>query len=98
MSYQQYARTSTSRNQDRTFLCSQEEVWIRELMVTHINYNNHNLYFSQDDNSMDYSSQDSIPIDFSRNNKIDMMHGHLTNVMMEEDMLDRRNNVILVRQ
>lgn len=46
---------------------------------------------------MDYSSQDSIPIDFSRNNKIDMMHGHLTNVMMEEDMLERRNNVILVR-
>lgn len=46
---------------------------------------------------MDYSSQDSIPIDFSRNNKIDMMHVHLPNVMMEEDMLDRRNNVILVR-
>lgn len=47
---------------------------------------------------MDYSSQDSIPIDFSRNNKIDLMHGHLTNAMVEEDMLDRRNNVILVRR
>lgn len=32
--------------------------------------------FSFDDNSMDYSSQDSNPLDFSRNNK-DLLHQHL---------------------
>lgn len=44
---------------------------------------------------MDYSSQDSNPIDFSKNNK-DLIHNHLGHVMSEEDLLDRRPNTIVV--
>lgn len=50
-----------------------------------------------DDNSMDYSSQDSNPLDFSRNNK-EMLHQHLiAQGMMLADESLRHGGPIVVR-
>lgn len=49
-----------------------------------------------DDNSMDYSSQDSNPLDFSRNNK-EMLHQHLiAQGMMMADESMRHGGPVLV--
>lgn len=55
--------------------------------------------YSQDENSMDYSSQDSNPLDFSRNNK-ELMHQHLiAHGLMPHPEEERRSNTSgIVRQ